>query len=85
MKSPEEKILWRTLRRVSDQIKVDLNEQRVDEASRVKKYRIEGIEVFLRDEEIFFDSGKRQEVIPYSMLKKNLSGVFRLLGEMMEE
>src|SRR5699024_5959300 len=45
MKSEEEAVLWRMLRRVSDQVKIDLNATDIEKASKVKEYRIKDIVV----------------------------------------
>ncbi|NLI69218.1 MAG: DUF2357 domain-containing protein [Bacilli bacterium] len=66
MKSNEEMILWRMLRRVSDQIKMDLDNPILDQAKKVKEYQIKDVQVQLepdynrlvllrKDHEIIFD------------------------------
>ncbi|MCG1023459.1 restriction endonuclease-like protein [Sutcliffiella horikoshii] len=53
MKSEEEKVVWQMLRRVSDQIHIELDDQRMDQAERVAKYTIKDATVnFDRESEV---------------------------------
>ncbi len=43
MKSKEERILWRTLRRFTKQVKIELDHSYLDHASTIKSYRIQNV------------------------------------------
>jgi uncharacterized protein len=45
MKTDEEKIVWKMLRRVSDQIKVDLDNENIDKAHHIRNFKIRGITI----------------------------------------
>ncbi|WP_066300245.1 restriction endonuclease-like protein [Bacillus sp. FJAT-29937] len=81
MKSKEELTLWRMLRRVSDQIKLDLDEINIDQATRVKEYKIKDISVKmdLDEREIVFVKATVRKVVLIDELEKNPAGVFRIL------
>lgn len=85
LKSKEEMTLWRMLRRVSDDIKMDLDAINVDEAAKIKKYQIKDITVYLEKgiEHIIFQKNQMEIKIPIDTLHKNPSSVFRKLIEMM--
>ncbi|WP_249872445.1 restriction endonuclease-like protein [Oceanobacillus saliphilus] len=85
MKSKEELTVWRMLRRVSDQIKLDLDDSSLDIATQVKEYRFKGINVKMQKakKEIVFSREKVENVVPAAELERNPSGVFRMLVEMM--
>lgn len=85
MKSKEEMALWRTLRRVSDQIKVDLDEVNVDDATRVKSYQIQDIFIVIEDDEILFLRRGERNSVPQEVLKKSPSSVFKLLAQMLSQ
>lgn len=84
MKSKEEMALWRTLRRVSDKIKVDLDAVNVDNATRVKNYQIQSISIVIEDGEVLFLRGGEQRSVPLDTLERSLSSVFKLLTQMLE-
>lgn len=86
MKSKEEVTLWRMLRRVSDQIKLELNARHLDYATSITEFRIKNIDVVMRKErkEIIFDNGQMKEIVSPEQLEKNPSAVFRMLIKMVE-
>jgi uncharacterized protein len=82
MKSSEEMIIWRMLRRVSDKIVLHLNNDNLDQAKEVTNYKINNIKVsFNRIEQTikFISDFKEFEVATHE-LKQNPSGVFKLLN-----
>ena len=47
MKSKEERTLWKTLRRFTKQVKVELDHNNLDEASSVKSYYVEDVQIWV--------------------------------------
>lgn len=47
MKSKEERTLWKTLRRFTKQVKVELDHRNLDEASSVKRYNVEDVQIWV--------------------------------------
>lgn len=47
MKSKEEMMIWRMLRRVTDHIQIELNSFHLDDATKIKNYKFRGIQVNL--------------------------------------
>jgi hypothetical protein len=85
MKSNEEMAIWRMLRRVSDRIKLDLDDTFLDQASQVIEYKIKDISVLMKKTErkmIFSKDGENREVT-IDELEKNPTGVFRVLMGML--
>lgn len=87
MKSKEEMVLWRMLRRVSDRIKIDLDENKLDLASRVMEYRIKEIKVIMNKTErkIVFSKDQFMKEVSLEELEKNPTGVFRVLMEILSD
>lgn len=85
MKSQEEVHLWRMLRRISDQIKTELDDRRVDHATSVKKYRIKDIKILMQKEngEIILENERVQNVISIEKIERNPTAVFRELLDML--
>ncbi|MED1472667.1 restriction endonuclease-like protein [Bacillus salipaludis] len=83
MKSKEEMVIWRMLRRVSDRIKLELDHTNLTEASRVKEFNIKEIQVKINEEQrnILFSKDHVKNVIPIENLERNPTGVFRMLIE----
>ncbi|MFD1851405.1 restriction endonuclease-like protein [Oceanobacillus bengalensis] len=86
MKSENEMKIWRMLRRVSDRIKLDLDDTELNQASQIKEYRIKDITVQMKrqEHEVVFVSAQKTNVISVDQLERNPSGIFRILVEMME-
>ncbi|WP_156291352.1 restriction endonuclease-like protein [Oceanobacillus salinisoli] len=86
MKSIEEKTIWRMLRRVSDRIKLNLDDFNMDQASKVKEYRIKDITVKMNKVEnsVVFVKDGYKEAVSAEELERNPAGVFRVLIGMME-
>ncbi|MEO2075902.1 MAG: restriction endonuclease-like protein [Bacillus sp. (in: firmicutes)] len=87
MKTEEEMILWRMLRRVSDRIKVDLDESYLDQASRVREFGIKGIKVRMNKTEGMMEFIKydMQKSVQLDEIQKNPTGVFRVLMALLAE
>lgn len=81
MKSRKEMALWRTLRRVSDQIKLELDAINVDQATKIKKYHIEekDISFMIEGENLVILKPGKRSVLPLKTLKNHPSAVFKQL------
>ncbi|WP_342042867.1 restriction endonuclease-like protein [Bacillus sp. OTU2372] len=81
MKSKDEMQVWRMLRRVSDQIKLDLNHAYLDQASQITEYSIKEIRVRMNKgkSKIEFIKNKEIKTVEVEELEKNPTGVFRVL------
>jgi uncharacterized protein len=82
MKSNEEMIIWRMLRRVSDKIVLQLDSDKVDHAKRVTNYKLNNFIVSLDrvKQSIKFVRDLKEVEVTTHELKKNPSGVFKLLN-----
>ncbi|MBM7655241.1 restriction endonuclease-like protein [Neobacillus cucumis] len=81
MKSKEEMLIWRMLRRVSDRIKLNLDETDLAKASRVMEYRIKNIRIIMNKHERqieFVKNGVKKDV-SIEDFERNPTGVFRVL------
>jgi uncharacterized protein len=87
MKSKEEMTIWRMLRRVSDRIKVDLDDTNLDHASSITEYNIKEIQVIMdkNESKVSFIKSEKEESIPVVELEKNPSGVFKKLMEFLQQ
>ncbi len=47
MKSKEERTLWKTLRRFTKQVKVELDHRNLDEASAIKSYYVQDVQIWV--------------------------------------
>lgn len=47
MKSKEERTLWKTLRRFTKQVKVELDHNNLDEASSIKSYYVQDVQIWV--------------------------------------
>ena len=86
MKSKNELVLWRMLRRVSDQIKVTLDKKNIDEATTIDSYFIKDITIQIEKEtrEMVFKKENEEIKISVDVLEKQPSRVFKLLLQLME-
>ncbi|MCM3671084.1 restriction endonuclease-like protein [Mesobacillus maritimus] len=84
MKSKEEMVIWRMLRRVSDRIKLDLDDTDLGQATQVREYRIKDILVKMNraEREIVFLKDGAEQVVSVEELERNPTGVFRVLTGM---
>ncbi|WP_394234145.1 DUF2357 domain-containing protein [Niallia oryzisoli] len=87
LKSKNELVLWRMLRRVSDQIKVMLDQNNLDEANKINTYSIKDINIELEKErqEIMFKKGEWESTLTVDTLEKQPSKVFKLLLDLMKD
>lgn len=85
LKSKEEMTLWKMLRRVSDRIKLDLDNVNVDEAMMIKEYQIKDIKISIDQskQEMVFTNVKEQIVMPLDKLRTNPTSVYKMLVEML--
>lgn len=86
MKTNNEKIIWRMLRRVSDQIKVDLNSNILDQATEVNQYRIKDISIQLKKEskEIVLSYRDERQTLPLNSLDREPTDVFKRIVQLLE-
>ncbi|MBS4193213.1 restriction endonuclease-like protein [Bacillus sp. FJAT-49705] len=87
MKSKDEMILWRILRRVSDQIKLDLDAAYVDEAKNVMEYEIKDISIQLKpvEQEIILTNRNVSRSMSLEVLERNPTAVFKVLVELLSD
>lgn len=87
MKSEEEIILWRMLRRVSDRIKIDLDNYVLDDAKFVKVYQIKDIIVKIQREQnqLSFIKADRVIVMELEDLNTKPTFVFKQLVNLMQK
>ena len=87
MKSKNELVLWRMLRRVSDQIKVTLDKKNIDEATTIDSYFIKDITIQIEKEtrEMVFKKENEEIKISVDVLEKQPSHVFKLLLQLIEK
>jgi uncharacterized protein len=79
MKSNDEMVLWRLLRRVSDQVKVELDMGKLDKSSGIDSFSIKNINIRLDKEkrELVFQKGYDEVQISLDVLEKRPSRVFK--------
>lgn len=82
MKSSEETILWRMLRRVSDKIVLNLDNDNVDHAKQITNFKINNIKISFNriEQSIKFTSNHKGFEVATHELIQNPSGVFKLLN-----
>ncbi|OAK75480.1 restriction endonuclease-like protein [Lederbergia galactosidilytica] len=81
MKSSNEVVLWRMLRRVSDKIHLQLDNSLLDNAKKIEEYTIKDITIKINQstEKITFSKYGKEESIELGYLKKQPSMVFKRL------
>lgn len=86
MKSTEEMVLWRMLRRVSDRIKLDLDNPILDEAKKIKEYRIKDIRVqlFQGQNKLLFEKNNYKITMKIDDLTKRPTSVFKKMIELIQ-
>ncbi|NHM30662.1 restriction endonuclease-like protein [Neobacillus terrae] len=79
MKTKEEMTLWRMLRRVSDQIKLELNDENIDKASQINSFSFKNIKIeLMKDREVIAISNEQEKIeISIELLSKQPSMVFK--------
>lgn len=86
MKSKEERILWRTLRRFTKRVQIELDHSYLDQASEIKSYQLQNVRIMIdykRGIVIIGNEGGRKE-IPLSAVLKNTSALFKEVLEQLE-
>lgn len=86
MKSEDERIIWKKLRRLSDRIKIGLDKPNLDEAEQITNFRIKDIDVFFDNGNIIIKnrSGEVKE-IDIEDIKNRTTSVFKLLVKELEQ
>ncbi|WP_078414717.1 restriction endonuclease-like protein [Priestia abyssalis] len=86
MKSKEERILWRTLRRFTQRVKIELDHSYLDQASAIKSYEIQNVRITIDYERGVVIMGKegRLKEISLSAMVKNTSAFFKEVLEQLE-
>jgi uncharacterized protein len=84
MKSSEEMTIWRMLRRVSDKIVLQLDNDNVDHADQVTNFKINNITVNLDkiEQRVKFVSDLKEIEVVNHELKENPSRVFKMLNSL---
>lgn len=86
MKSKEERTIWRMLRRISDQVSIDLDAKNLDKASKINRFQFKNVVVNLDNEirhmNIIHEHGNK--LIGYEELIKKPSSVFKQIIEIIE-
>ncbi|MDA1846755.1 DUF2357 domain-containing protein [Bacillus cereus] len=79
MKSKEERTLWKTLRRFTKQVKIELDHNNLDEASSVKSYYVEDVQVWVDYENGVVMVGRdgRVKEVPLELVVGRGSVLFR--------
>lgn len=85
IKTDEQKMVWKMVRRVSNQIKIDLDNKYIDNAHQIRKYQIRGISISFdtgnqlltihsKDKELNFELNdmRRNPIVVYKALIKEL-------------
>jgi len=87
LKSRNELIIWRMLRRVSNRIKVSLNERNLDEAAYVNSYSIKNIEIELnkKKREVRLKKKNQDKVVTIDVFENQPSKLFKILLELMKD
>jgi len=85
MKSKEEMILWKMLRRVSDNIQIHLDSRELDEATTIQEYNFKDIKIKLDREHglVIFTKGDISKQISFEKLFVQPTAVFRDLLAML--
>jgi uncharacterized protein len=77
MKSKEEMTIWRMLRRLSDNVKSQLDSRIMDKAKKVEKFTVKNIHIELQDNYILLSKENTEDRIPLTDLKEQPSKVFK--------
>jgi uncharacterized protein len=85
MKSREETTLWKMLRRVSDKITIQLNDQLLDEATRIEKFSFNDLEILLNKQEqtLSIMKNEKELIINFNLLIQQPSSVFKKILSLM--
>ncbi|PGM61784.1 restriction endonuclease [Bacillus cereus] len=85
MKSKEERTLWKTLRRFTKQVKVELDHNNLDEASTIKSYYVQDVQIWVDYENGFVMVGRdgRVKEVPLELVVGRGSVLFREVLEVL--
>ncbi|MFB4158966.1 DUF2357 domain-containing protein [Geomicrobium sp. JSM 1781026] len=85
MKTEEETVVWKLLRRVSDRVGIELQEKKLEDNERIDKFVVKDIEVTIEQDKVLFQRGTTSKSFNIEELDTSLFRVFRELVLMMEE
>ncbi|MGG3469027.1 hypothetical protein ABES02_16290 [Neobacillus pocheonensis] len=87
MKSKEEVTLWRMLRRISNQVKVHLDEEHLDNASNITYLNLKNIDIHIdhSKNELSIENSFSEKKLDIKLLNNNPSMVFKEILTMVEE
>ena len=79
MKNKQETTLWKMLRRISDHIKVDLDQRDLDEASRIETFTFKDITIQMNKSErtLMIQNGRDERTLHMNTLVDHPSMVFK--------
>ncbi|HDX9540472.1 MULTISPECIES: restriction endonuclease-like protein [Bacillus] len=83
MKSKEERTLWKILRRFTKQVKVELDQRNLDEASSIKSYYVQDVQIWIDYENggVMVGRDGRVKEVPLDLIFKNSSILFKSVLE----
>ncbi len=85
MKSKEERTLWKTLRRFTKQVKVELDHNNLDEASSIKSYYVQDVQILVDYENgvVMVERDGRVKEVPLELVVGRGSVLFREVLEVL--
>ncbi|CEV42117.1 Uncharacterised protein [Streptococcus pneumoniae] len=85
MKSKEERTLWKTLRRFTKQVKVELDHNNLDEASSIKSYYVQDVQIWVDYEKEVVSVGRdgRVKEVPLELVVGRGSVLFKEVLEVL--
>ncbi|EJR75569.1 hypothetical protein IK7_05323 [Bacillus cereus VD156] len=85
MKSKEERTLWKTLRRFTKQVKVELDHRNLDEASAIKSYYVQDVQIWVDYESgvVMVGGDGRVKEVPLELVVGRGSVLFREVLEVL--
>ncbi|MDM5187310.1 restriction endonuclease-like protein [Bacillus sp. DX4.1] len=83
MKSKEERALWKTLRRFTKQVKVELDHSNLDEASAIKSYHVQDVQIGIDyvQGNVMVGKGDVFKELPLDLVVRNSSVFFKVVLE----
>lgn len=87
MKSKEERVLWKTLRRFTKQVKVELAHSNLDEASSIRSYSIQDVQIRIdyEQENVMVGKGDVFKELSLDLVVRNSSVLFRGVLELLSK
>lgn len=85
MKTKEERTLWKTLRRFTKQVKVELDHRNLDEASSIKSYYVQDVQIWVdyENEVVMVGRDGRVKEVPLELVVGRGSVLFREVLEVL--